>query len=187
MLPIATSIRQSVDASASKAEEINLEYRVPHAGDRFRWLMVRGRPLYDLSGHASSYTGIIMDITARKRAEQELFAAKELAEKALAQLRATIDSMSEGMFVITPDCRRPLANPAFFRIYGFEPDSSPEAANKVAALLERRDLNGRLLPREEWPVSIALRGEKVLQREMRIRRVDTGREVITSVNCMPVL
>ena len=128
------SIRQSVDASASKAEEINLEYRVPHAGDRFRWLMVRGRPLYDLSGHASSYTGIIMDITARKRAEQELFAAKELAEKALAQLRATIDSMSEGMFVITPDRRRPLANPAFFRIYGFEPDSSPEAAEQSGGI-----------------------------------------------------
>ena len=116
------SIRQSVDTAAAKAEEINVEYRVPQAGDRFRWLMVRGRPLYDFSGHASNYTGIVMDITARKRAEQELFAAKELAEKALAQLRATIDSMSEGMFVITPDRRRPLANPAFFRIYGFEPD-----------------------------------------------------------------
>ena len=178
--------RRVVDTAAGKATEINVEYRVPEAGGVVRWLMVRGRPLYDSGGYPSSYTGIVMDITERKRAEQELVAAKELAEKALAQLRATIDSMSEGMFVVTPDRKRPVANPAFFRIYGFEPDSSPNAAEKVASLLERRDLNGRLLRMEEWPVSLALRGETVVQRELRIRRVDTGREVLTSVNCMPV-
>ncbi len=132
-----------MDRDSRKATEINVEYRVPEADGDFRWLMVRGRPLYDSSGHPSSYTGIVMDITERKRAEQELVAAKDLAEKALAQLRATIDSMTEGMFVITPEHRRPLANPAYFRIYGFEPDSSPDAAEKVASLLERYDLNGR--------------------------------------------
>jgi PAS domain S-box-containing protein len=178
--------RRAVDTAAGRATEINVEYRVPEAGGGVRWLMVRGRPLYDSGGYPSNYTGIVMDITERKRAEQELVAAKELAEKTLAQLRATIDSMTEGMFVITPDRKRPLANPAYFRIYGFEPDSSPDAAEKVASLLERYDLNRRLLPLEEWPVSLALRGEIVVQRELRIRRTDTGREMITSVNCMPV-
>jgi len=43
------------------------------------------------------------DITERKRLEQDLIrAAKELAEKTLAQFRANIDSMSEGML------RRPI-------------------------------------------------------------------------------
>lgn len=178
--------RRSVETAAGKATEINVEYRVPEAGGGTRWMMVRGRPLYDSSGQPSSYTGIVMDITERKRAEQELFAAKELAEKALTQLRATIDSMTEGMFVVTPDMRRPLANPAYFRIYGFEPDSSPDVAEKIASLLECYDLNGKFIPSEEWPVSLALLGEKVVQRELRIRRTDTGREVITSVNGMPV-
>jgi PAS domain S-box-containing protein len=94
--------------------------------------------------------------------------------------------MSEGMFVITPDRKRPLVNAAYFRIYGFEPDSSPDAAEKIGSLLERYDISGRLLPLEEQPASLALRGETVVQREVRVRRVDTGREVITSVNCMPV-
>jgi PAS domain S-box-containing protein len=178
--------RRAVVTAAEKAAEINVEYRVPETKGGFHWFMVRGRPLYDLRSHASNYTGIVMDITERKRAEQELFAAKELAEKALAQLRATIDSMSEGMFIVTPDRKRPLANPAYFRIYGFEPDSSPDAAEKVASLLRRYDLNGRLLPLEEHPASLALRGETVVQRELRVRRVDTGQEVITSVNCTPV-
>jgi len=147
--------KRSVETAAGKATEINVEYRVPEAGGGIRWMMVRGRPLYDSGGQPNSYTGIVMDITERKRAEQELFAAKELAEKALTQLRATIDSMTEGMFVVTPDRKRPLANPAYFRIYGFEPDSSPEVAEKIASLLECHDLNGRLIRwrsgRYRWP------------------------------------
>jgi len=138
------------------------------------------------AGEAKLYTVILRDITERKQAEEEQVAAKELAENAVAQLRATIDSMTEGMFVLTPDRKRPLVNQAYFRIYGFEPDSSPDAAEKVGALLERYDMNGMLLPLEEQPGSLALRGETVVQREVRVRRVDTGREVITSVNCMPV-
>lgn len=47
-------------------------------------------------------------------------------------------------------------------------------------------MNGSLLPLEEQPASLALQGETVVQREVRVRRVDTGQEVITSVNCMPV-
>ena len=178
--------RQLMEGAAAEAAEISVEYRVAEAGGDLRWLMVRGRPLFDLSGHASNYSGIVMDITERKRAEQELFAAKELTEKALAQLRATIDSMSEGMFVLTPDRRRPLANPAYFRIYGFEPDTSPEAAEKASSLLERFDLNRRPLPLEEQPETLALKGETVVQREVLVRRLDTGQEMITSVNCTPV-
>jgi PAS domain S-box-containing protein len=178
--------RRLVDAGASKAIEVNVEYRVPVADGGFRWLMVRGRPVFDLSGNPSSYTGIVMDITEHKRAEQQVVSAKESAETALAQLRATIDSMTEGMFVITPDRKRPLVNPAYFRIYGFEPDSSTDAAEKVASLLERYDMTGKLLSLEEQPASLALRGETVVQREVRVRRVDTGREVVTSVNGTPV-
>jgi PAS domain S-box-containing protein len=139
-----------------------------------------------LIGKSRILVSVIRDISERKRVEVQLLAAKELAERSLAQLRATIDSMSEGMFVIYPDRTRPLANPAFFRMYGFDPSSAPDAATKAALLLERYDLNGNLLPFEEWPVSIALRGEAVAQREMIVRRKDTGKEIVTSVNATPV-
>jgi C4-dicarboxylate-specific signal transduction histidine kinase len=43
-----------------------------------------------------------------------------------------------------------------------------------------------LLSPEEWPVSRALRGETVLQSQQRVRRIDTGHEVILSVNAVPV-
>jgi len=120
---------------------------------------------------------------ARKNLHSEAITAKELAEKTLAQFRANIDSMSEGMYVIGIDGKRLLTNPAYFRIHGFDPECSPDA---ISPLLERHDLSGRLLPPEDWPVSRALRGETVVQQQQRVRRIDTGREVTVSVNATPV-
>jgi len=122
--------KRSVETAAGKATEINVEYRVPEAGGGIRWMMVRGRPLYDSGGQPNSYTGIVMDITERKRAEQELFAAKELAEKALTQLRATIDSMTEGMFVVTPTANARLPT---------RPISASTASSRLFARSRRED------------------------------------------------
>ena len=126
------------------------------------------------------------EIVERTRAEQELIVAKELAEKTLAQFRANIDSMSEGMYVIDTGGERRLTNPAYFRIHGFDPIPSQEFAASISTLLERYDLNGRLLSPEEWPVSRALRGETVLHSQQRVRRIDTGHEATLSVNAIPV-
>ena len=123
------------------------------------------------------------DITERKRLEQELIAAKELAEKTLAQFRANIDSMSEGMYVVDTDGKRLLTNPAYFRILGFDPGSSTDS---LLPLLELYDLNDRLIPVEDWSVSRALRGETVVQRQQRARRINTGTEAIVMVNATPV-
>jgi len=137
-------------------------------------------------GNSPTLISVIRDISERKRSEEQVLAAMKLAERSLAQLRATIDSMSEGMFVIYPDGTCPLANPAFFRMYGFAPDSSPDAATQAILLLGTCELNGNKIPREQQPVSIALRGKAVVQREVIIRRKDTGKEVITSINAKPV-
>jgi PAS domain S-box-containing protein len=143
-------------------------------------------PLLDDRGGVRGAVGAFIDITERKRVEREAVAAKELAEKTLAQFRANIDSMSEGMYVMGTDGKRLLTNPAYFRIHGFDPAPSEEFVSSISALLERYDLNGRLLSPEEWPVSRALRGETVLHSQQRVRRIDTGNEVILSVNAAPV-
>jgi PAS domain S-box-containing protein len=137
-------------------------------------------------GNSPTLISVIRDISERKYAQEQVLAAKKLAEGSLAQLRATIDSMSEGMFVVYPDGSCPLANPAFFRIYGFEPGASPDAATQALSLLGTYELNGNKLSDKQQPVSIALRGRAVVQRELMIRRKDTEKVVITSVNATPV-
>ena len=51
--------------------DINLEWRVNLSRGGERWLMSRGRPLRNEAGQVTCYLGVVMDITERKRLEQE--------------------------------------------------------------------------------------------------------------------
>ena len=60
----------------------DLEYRIKHADGSLRWVFERGRALYDQRGRALCLNGVIIDVTMRKRAEEELARAKVAAEAA---------------------------------------------------------------------------------------------------------
>ncbi len=58
---------------ASKAKtELYAEYRVEHPDGSVHWLMSRGRPLYNNHGKVDRYLGTVIDITNRKKIEEEL-------------------------------------------------------------------------------------------------------------------
>jgi PAS domain S-box-containing protein len=118
--------------------------------------------------------------------ERDLSEAKELVETRLAQFHATINSMTEGVCFFDAQGEAILVNHAFFSIYGFGPGCLPESTRKMRSLLAAYDLDGNFVPHSEWPVFAALRGEVVRHRELRIRRVDLGCEVIVRHNAAPV-
>jgi len=62
--------------------EINVEYRVLLPDGKVRWINNIGRPVHGHGGEATLITGIQIDITERKEAEEELYRAKEAAELA---------------------------------------------------------------------------------------------------------
>lgn len=68
-----------VQDAASAGSELNIEWRVNNSNER--WLMSRGKPLFDLNGNMTHYSGVVIDITERKLAEEQI--KKLLAEKEL--------------------------------------------------------------------------------------------------------
>jgi PAS domain S-box-containing protein len=62
--------------------ELSAEWRMRTHDERIRWMLSRGRPLADDTGRHIRYIGIVMDITERKQAEEEIRLAKEAAEAA---------------------------------------------------------------------------------------------------------
>ena len=66
--PVEESLRKAVE----QEQELRLEWRVKHAAEVTQWLMSRGRPLRDASGHVTRYIGVVMDITERKAHEAEI-------------------------------------------------------------------------------------------------------------------
>jgi PAS domain S-box-containing protein len=67
----------TASSAADNETELNVEYRVCYYNGSYRWLMSRGKPLYDKHGRVDRYIGTIIDITERKEIEERLGRSRE--------------------------------------------------------------------------------------------------------------
>ena len=75
---VAEGVREGI----ASQRPFDLEYRIRHADGGLRWVFERGRAIYDRLGRPVCLDGVIIDVTTRKTAEEELARAKLAAEAA---------------------------------------------------------------------------------------------------------
>ena len=77
--------------------DLQVEYRIVRNGGQVRWLESRARTLFDDQGGRAQLSGVCMDITQRKRTEQDLrFLAEASAEFAtMVDVQATFKRLAE--------------------------------------------------------------------------------------------
>jgi len=80
------------------------------------WGSLNVRAVRDAAGNILYYEGMLEDITARKRAEEDLIKSEE-------KYRNIFENASEGIFQVTPDGRYLSVNPTLAKIHGYD---SPE-------------------------------------------------------------
>ena len=104
----------AVQEAARKGTELEVEFRVRDADGTERWLLSRGRPVRDAAGRAVRFTGIVVDITDRKRAEEEFLHASEQRRLALeaAELGAWDYRFASGEVFWDDRCRNLFGFPA---------------------------------------------------------------------------
>lgn len=71
--------QRTMAEAVAAGTDLNLEYRVVDSRGKPRWLMSRGRPVRDASGHPVRFVGIAMDVDERKRTEAALLQSEKLA------------------------------------------------------------------------------------------------------------
>ncbi|WP_177241447.1 PAS domain-containing sensor histidine kinase [Stigmatella aurantiaca] len=138
--------------------------------------------------------GFVLDITARKHAEAALRQSEARAQEAAtvavrnrAQLEATFQSMSDGVVVFDMEGRVVFVNEAEARICGYpSAEDMKRDLQYFAQVFELTHPDRQLLPVEQWPVSRVLRGETLLECELRGRRKDTGQAWFFSYSGAPV-
>ncbi len=92
--------RQKVAAAVTEAldnrKRIDVQYRIEHPQRGLRWIAARGRTTFDADGRALRTSGIVLDITERKRAEEALGFLSEAGNvlSVLVDFESTVQSVA---------------------------------------------------------------------------------------------
>ena len=96
-------------------ENFQMEYRLLRADGEYRWVLDTGRPRFTPDGTFAGYIGSCVDISERKKAEEDLLArAEELARLSgiLAQTNADLEKRNKELdqfaYIVSHDLKAPL-------------------------------------------------------------------------------
>jgi PAS domain S-box-containing protein len=85
---------RTVQESASKGIDLNVEFRVRDRDGAERWLLARGRAIRDADGQVVRFIGIVVDITERKRTEEALRRSHDELERRVEERTAELSAAS---------------------------------------------------------------------------------------------
>ena len=174
-----------------RSVEFAYEFRVAKPDGTLRSLLSRGRPVLGADGRpAGLYIGIMIDLTERKRAENELRAAEEQASARAEELGAVMDAMPSLTFIAhDPECRSMTSSRAALELLRLAPraNSSLSAPAEERPTTFRTFRSGRELRAEELPVQCAAStGRPILDVELDLVFSDGDRRTILG-NAVPLL
>ena len=95
-------------ASRDAGTSYEHEYRMLHADGHIVWVHERGVVLHDVEGRPWVVQGVILDITERKRAEEELQRSWEREREAAEHLRSLDELKSLLLHAVSHDLRGPI-------------------------------------------------------------------------------
>ena len=127
-------------------------YRVLRPDGGAVWLEARGRAVFNNEGKILRIIGMVMDVTERKHAEDELRASEE-------KFRRVFRDAGVGMVIVSPDGRFLAANEAFCECLGYTEEE-----------LLQKTVQSITLP-EDWP-SFSKRLREALERGTSFQRVE---------------
>ena len=160
------------------------EARIRRHDGVYRIFHLRMMPVQDETGCVYECIGSGTDISERKQLEQAL------AER-ISQLEAVFAAMADGVFVYDRQGQLIQMNKAADELFipGGAVDLATHSLEERLSLLTVRDLQGRPLSREDWPMQRIMHGEVLKERnamDVLLRSLD-GRELQVSVSGAPML
>ena len=136
------------DAAIARHQPFDLEFRVLHPSGESRWLSAKGGGIYGAAGEVVRVFGVNMDVTERKRAEEQL---RELTQR----LSYHVDNSPLAVIEWGPDMRLTRWSGEAERLFGWKaaevlgkrmedfrwvyPEDAPEVTEVSAELRTGRD------------------------------------------------
>jgi PAS domain S-box-containing protein len=93
-------------------DDYEVEYRILHGDGTVRWMHQRVRVAHDATGARGGLSGVVQDVTARRRSESELRASEE-------RYRNIVESTSEGVWLIDGESVTTFVNGPMAAMLGY--------------------------------------------------------------------
>ncbi|WP_319578039.1 PAS domain S-box protein [uncultured Methanospirillum sp.] len=115
-------------------EKIDLwnEFRIRLPDGRYRWIGAAGKTMYDDEGVAVRMSGICLDITKIKEAEEALQKSEE-------RLKYTMEAIDDGYWDWDIPSGQTHFNPRLYTMLGYEPYELPQSYDTFISLLHPDD------------------------------------------------
>ena len=183
-------VYSTIEKAVNANESFKIEYRIIDSHGQIRWVVERGRGIYDSNNNIKWIDGAIFDITEQKLTEQEI-------KKAEAKFRLLYEATNDGVILLTPNGITE-SNNKFFEMTGLEtkeqligmhpadlsPQEQPDGRNSLDAaneyletairegsvrfeFLHVRQDNGNTFTLDVLLTSMEIEGEKVIQASVR--------------------
>jgi PAS domain S-box-containing protein len=109
------AFRELIETAIREKAEWQADYRIVHPDGPVRDIHVLGHPVRSTSGHLVEFVGTVIDVTERKRAEEE-------RRRSETELRQMLDLMPQHLAVLAPDGTPLYANRVALEYLGVDMD-----------------------------------------------------------------
>lgn len=173
-------LEKSIRELTPNADTYTAEVRLVLSDGSQVTLEVKAQAYFGPSGKVARIFGVAVDISKRKKAEDDLLQKK-------AFLEAALSGMTDAVFISNTDGEFIELNEAFATFHRFR--DKEDCSKRLADYPDIIDVfmdNGEPVPLDMWAVPRALRGETVKNAEYTLRRKDTGESWIGSYSFGPI-
>ena len=159
-----------IQTAIEQRQDYHGQFRIRTANGETRWIEASGKVMTDATGKATRMIGVDLDITERRRAEQELSRARAQAKAKADDLAAILDAMPALTFIAHDrECREVTSSRSALELM-----RHPHGGNVSKTALNRPEdfkilAGGIEVPAEDLPLQTAARtGKEVRDKELRI-------------------
>jgi PAS domain S-box-containing protein len=111
-------VQDEVTRAVAVGGRYECDYRVVRPDGSWRWVTARGQVECDAAGRAMRFPGVVIDITARKRAEEALARLTEDSERRKRLYEAVLSGTPDFVYVFGLDYRFQYVNQALLEMWG---------------------------------------------------------------------
>ncbi len=158
LLPDRDRVEQATRDAIEQGKNLKTSFRIAHPVDGQRWLMVIGQTFYGPGDQPIRMTGIALNITEQKRAEQALVESEALAKTRAEELSALMEATPAAIWIAhDADCNQVTANRMAYELMQIDPGEMPHTsiADRPVLPFEQRQ-QGRELLSQDLPLQRAI-------------------------------